>query len=226
MDDFTDDQDTFVDYTFNVSLCRLVGMQLLPTKLTVKLGIEIIADEDNDIQVALNKINHWMDNFVSRAIAVSSMNSEGLSMLLDENNKPLLENPLMVTPIEPTDHHLMFIFMSKITALADGAVEVVKVEITSSDAQGLSFTYIGDGEGQLPDMDEWIPGENWFDVPWWSRDDISMIDTVAPEGADLTVRPSWAATLDFLKPDYKDQAAIVINGEWEPKIIEADKKKK
>lgn len=224
-DDFDDEQDTFVDYSFDVSFCRLVGKQLLPSKLTVKLGIEISTDEDTDIGFALDKMKHWMNNYVSRAVVVSAMNTDGFKLLLDEENKPRLENPLMVTPAEPTDHHLMFIFMSKITALSDGALEVVRIEITSSDAQGLSFTYVGDGEGQLPDMDEWIPGPNWFAVPWWHRDDISMIDTVAPEGADLTHRPAWASTLDFLRSDTQEQAAIVITGDWEPKIIEGEKKK-
>jgi hypothetical protein len=225
MDDIFDESETFVDYSFDLSLCRLVGKQLLPSKMTLKLGIEILAEEDEDIKFALDKMKYWMDNYVSRAVAVSAMNSEGFQMLLDEENKPRLENPLLVTPCEPTDHHLMFVFQSKITALSDGALEVVRIEITSSDAQGLAFTYIGDGEGQLPDMEEWIPGPNWFTQPWWSRDDISMIDTVAPEGADLTARPSWAATLDFLRPEAPEHAAIVINGDWEPKIIEGEKKK-
>lgn len=225
MDDFDDEQDTFVNYTFDVSLCRLVGTMMLPSKMVLKLGIEIMAEDEDELQFALTKIRHWMDNYVSRSIAVSAMNTEGFNMLLDDKHKPRLENPLMVTPLEPSDHHLMFIFQSKIAALSGGALDVVTIEITSSDAQGLAFTYVGDGEGQLPDMDEWIPGANWFSVPWWHRDDISMIDTVAPEGSDLSLRPSWAQTLDFLRQDDTERTAIVINGDWEPKIIEGEKKK-
>jgi hypothetical protein len=223
MDDF--ESETLVNYTFDVTFCRLIGLQMLPSKMSLKLGIAILSEDDDEMQFALTKINHWLDDVVSRAVVVSAMNSEGLQMLLDADNKPLLENPLMITPLEPTDHHLMFIFQSKIIALSDGALDVFTVEINSSDASGLSFTYIGDGDGQLPDMDEWIPGPNWFSVPWWGRNDISMIDTVAPEGADLSNRPVWARTLDHLRENDMGQTAIVINGEWEPKIIEGDEKK-
>jgi hypothetical protein len=224
-DDFENESDTFVNYSFEVSFCRLIGLQILPSRLTLKLGIEIVTDDDDEIQFALTKINHWLDNVASRAVVVSSSNNEGLQMMLDENNKPMLENPLMVTPMDPTDHHLMFIFQAKLMALADDALAICTVEITSSDSSGLSFTYIGTGEGQLPDMEEWIPGPNWFTVPWWHRNDISMIDTIAPDDADLSVRPVWARTLDHLREDYMEQSAIVIKGDWVPSIIEGDDEK-
>jgi hypothetical protein len=219
------ESDTFVSYNFEVTMCRLVGKLLLPSKLNLKLGIEFLTDDEDEIEFSLTKVKHWLDKYVARCVAVSCMNVDGFGMLLNEENTPRLENTMMITAVEPTDHHLMFIFQSKINALADGAFEVFTVDITSDDAQGLTFTYVGDGEGQLPDMDEWIAGSNWFTVPWWHRNDISMIDTVAPEGTDLTVRPTWASTLDFLRPDTSEQTAIVLKADWEPRIIEGDKKK-
>jgi hypothetical protein len=225
VDDDDDLSQTFLHYSFPITLCRLVGGLMLPSQMTIGVGLELLCDEDEDIGFALNKIQHWMENYVERSIAVSCMNTEGFAVLLDDKNTPRLENKLMVTAQEPTDHHMMFIFQSKINALAAGAFVVTDIEIESSDSQGLRFTFVGASDGQLPDMSEWIPGPNWFDEPWWDRDDVSMIDTVAPEGADLTVRPTWAQTLDFLRESVEDQPAVIIPGDWEPRIIDPTKDK-
>lgn len=211
--------ETFVHYSFSTTLCRLIGTIMLPSQMTINLGLELLTDDDDEISFALQKIAYWMENYVSRSIVVSCMNAQGFDVLLDENSAPRLDNKMMVTAQEPTDHHLMFIFQSKLNALADNAFIVTDIEIESSDAQGLRFTFMGSGEDQLPEMEEWIPGPNWFDQPWWNRNDISMIDTVATEGTDLKVRPQWASTLDFLRETSDDQPAVVIPGDWEPRIV-------
>lgn len=228
MSDYDDDIDTFVNYSLDCTFCRIINNTLYPTRMTIDLGVEIFTQDEEELGFALKKVAHWFRQCATGAIIASGMNVSGLSMLLDEESKPRLTNNLMVTPAEPTDTHLMHIFRAKINALADDAFEVISIEVNTNDSEGLAFTYVGDGEGVLPEMDEWVPGPNWFPMPWWDRCDISMIDTSAPEGTDFGMRPQWAATLEHLR-DREEQTAIIIKGDWEPRLVEepvVTKKKK
>lgn len=219
-DEDFNEAETYFHFTFTVSLTRFMGKMLLPSKLKVKLGLEIINDEG--MELALRKVNHWIENHLTNCVAVASRNEVGFDALLN-GAVPRLDNTIMITPNDPSDHHLMFILQSKIEAIADGAFVVPTVEIESNNAEGLTVTYIGDGSGELPGMEDWLEGQSWFTVPWWERDDISMVDTTAPEGTDLSVRPVWASTFDFLQDNQNTQPAVLIRGDFEPKIVGDDK---
>ena len=212
------EDDLFIHYTFTVTLPRIIDSLLLASTFTVKVEVEML--EEDQANIALRKIDYWLKYYVSGSIAISAANPGGFRMLLDENNSPRLENRLMVLPDEPTDDHLAMIFQSKLQAIADGAFAVGSVQISSEDAAGLAFTYVGDSEEELPTMEQWCGGPTWFDRPWWARSDVSTIDTLAPEGTDLSIRPSWAQTLDFLENESNNPDAVIIRADFEPKIIE------
>ncbi len=209
----------FIHYTFKVSINRLVETLLVPSTLNVKCEVEIIDGEKLDL--ALRKIEYWMDYYVDHAIVVCAGNTTGFQMILDDKNTPRLQNSIMVTPDEPTDDHLAMIFQSKLQALAAGSLALGAITVSSDDSAGLVYTYVGDSEEELPPMDHWINGPTWFDVPWWMRDDASMIDTQAPEGADLNEIPNWAHSLDFLDRVGSNPEAIIID--FEPIIIDGEK---
>ncbi len=214
------ESNVFIHYSFEFSMCRLLDALLLPSTIRVKAEVNIINDEAVDL--ALRKINYWLDNYVSGSIAVPA-NDIGLSLVLDEKSSPRLLNQLIITPEIPSDDHLCLLFQSKLQALAAGAFAVGMVEITSDNADGLTFTYVGDSEEWLPTMDEWITGPTWFADPWWLRDDASTFDTMAPPDADLNIKPSWATDLNFLAKDSMPQEdAIILKGDFRPKIIKDD----
>ncbi len=216
-----DDETLYIHYTFSVSLCRLIDNLLVPSKLTVKAEVDIV-DEDR-VELALLKINYWLERLVSGCVVLGATNPIGFQMMLDDEAKtPRLRNPLMITPDEPTDDHLCIIFQSKLQALAGQAFAVGTIELTSDNAEGLTFTYVGDGEDMLPTMEEWIDGDTWFDQPWWMRDDGSMFDTMAPEGADLNEIPAWAVDLNFLARADMSNEAIVLKGDFQPRIVTDD----
>lgn len=207
----------YIHYSFEFTMCRLLDALLLPSTIRVKADVNIIDEEL--VELALRKINYWLDEYVTAAIAIPATDL-GLSLVLNENNAPRLQNHLMITPDHPTDEHLCLLFQSKLQALAAGAFAVGMVEITSDNGDGLTFTYIGDSEDMLPTMSEWITGPTWFDEPWWLRDDASTFDTVAQPDADLNVKPAWAVDLSFLAREMAPQEAIIMTGNFSPRIIE------
>lgn len=224
MDEFEDDlipeSETLYSYTFSVSICRFMGTLLYPSRITMTMGLNIIDEED--FRFALLKVKHWIDNNVAQCIVVSAQNPIAFDALLD-GSTPRFQNSIMITPGEPSDPHLLHLFQSKIEAIADEAFIIDKSEIKSDNADGLMVTYYGDGAEELPDMEQWIAGPNWFKLPWWRRNDISMLDTNAPEGTDLSVLPDWAGSFDFLRsPD--SPPAIVLRGNFVPKVIDAEGK--
>lgn len=213
------DETVYVSYNFKTSINRLVENILVPSMLAVKCEVEILDLERVD--VALRKIEYWLDYYVRNAIAISASNTNGFDMILDENKTPRLQNSLMITPGEPTDEHLAMIFQSKLQALGCDNLMFGAITVSSDDSAGLVFTYVGDSESELPTMENWISAPTWFDKPWWRRDDASMIDTQAPDGSDLTETPPWAHSLDFLEKIGNNPEAIIIKADFEPKIIDA-----
>lgn len=212
-----EDSSLFIRYNFSFSICRLIDDILLPSTFQVKAEVDIV--DDTKVELALRKINYWLSEYVSGAIAVPATEL-GLSLILDERSTPRFQNQLIITPDDPTDDHICMLLQSKLQALADGAFAVGLIEITGDNAEGLTFTYVGDSEESLPTMAEWVTGPTWFSQPWWLRDDASTFDTVAPAEADLTIAPVWAADLNFLARDIAPQEAIVLRGDFSPRIIE------
>lgn len=221
MDDLDDDSTLFIHYTFDFSLCRLVENMLVPSNFKVKAEVDIL--DESLVELAMRKINYWLETVVEASIAVAANNAIGFQMLLDENNSPRLLNPMMVCPDEPTDNNLCVLLQSKLQALAGGAFAVGMIELSSDNSQGLVFTYIGDSDDLLPGMSDWISGPTWFDRPWWERDDASTFDTVAQEGADLTTKPVWAYDIAaVVQRDMMPQEAIVLKADFQPRIIDGD----
>lgn len=213
--------ETFFHYTFTASFVRLIDQRLLPSQITVKLGIDVL--DDDGMEFALIKIKHWVQNHFMNCVAISSQNKIAFDAFFD-GGVPRVENTMMITPGEPGDPHILLLLQSKLEALSDGAFIIVNAEIKSDNAEGMTVTYIGDACEELPEMSDWVEGPNWFTLPWWRRDDISTIDSIAPEGADLTVRPVWASTLEFLRTPQNSQPALILQGDFKPKIVGDDKK--
>jgi len=212
-----EDRTLFINYAFNFSVCRLVDNLLFPSVFQVRAEVDII--DESRVELALRKINYWLSEYVTQAIVIPA-NSLGLSLVLNDDNTPRLQNQLMITPDEPTDDHMCMLLQSKLQALAAGAFAVGMVEVTSDNADGFTFTFTGDSEDELPSMSEWITGPTWFKEPWWLRDDASMIDTVAPPDADLSAIPVWATDLNFLDRGSSPQEAIVLKTDFSPRIID------
>ncbi len=217
-EDDTFESETCYFYSFKASFCRVLGDLMMGTNMAVKIGIEVV-DHDR-MEIAITKVNHWLENYLSRAIAVHAHDTVAFDMLLDEHNQPRLDNPLMITPNEPTDAYMMVLLQAKIEAIADEVFYISSIEGKSDNADGLEVVYMGDVADILPPMEKWLTGSSWFTEPWWNRNDVSMIDSLMPEGADPSIRPMWAGTFEFLENINDTHPAQIIVGDFTPKIVE------
>lgn len=229
-----------IDFSQQVSLIRVIGNSLVPSKLNLKA--EVIPHEDADevdFEIAFSKIRFWFETIVSRAVVFSSLNKQAKTMFYDGEGKPQLMNYMMIAPHEPTDEHLAALFQAKMSALSSGKMIFGAVRIISEPSNGLIWSYIGNWEDDLPTMENWFNEDPYyFDQPWWARDDGSTLDVMI-KGADVSKRPAWAMKLDFIeraiRPEMDDEEAVateaadeepaedvLIQGVFRPKIIDTD----
>jgi hypothetical protein len=219
-----EDNDMIVQHSFEVSFTRIIGDIVIPTRLSVKAEVAIDdTTTDENVDLLMTKVQYWIDHCMARSVIFCPANTLALEMMLDGEGSPRTSNLLMLTPDEPSDDHLAVILQAKLSALGDDMLIFGSVELKSDNSSGLTFTYIGDNEDILPSMGDWVPGPNWFSVPWWHRNDVSMIDTVPSPDTDLTDTPGWATNFDFLTKR-ETASAVIVKGEFRPQVIDGGKR--
>lgn len=227
MDD--DELEIFVTYSFDVSIVRLIGNVFLPTTFSVSSAIEKGSDdaEEGEIEAALNRCKYWFDHVVSKCVAFDCENEVAYEMLLDEEGCNRTANLFFLCPGDPSDEMIATLFQAKMNALGQGAIHVGSIDVKSDNLPGLSFTLHGNHEATLPqNMDDWIGTDTYFSEPWWNRSDASTLDISAPEGTDLTQKPGWAYSLDFIgRPARQTVAGTSEVKGFNPTVIKGDKDK-
>ncbi len=205
-----------VSYTQEAEFIRFIGNHLIPSKFVMDFHLEI-SDEADELMVcsALEKFEFWVNNYVDGCLAISHDNDEALQMVLSDG-ETRIGNPLMLTADNPSDGHILSLFVCKFNAFAKGAFSVDMANIHMEDG-GLSNTILGNPLSTLPSMEEWIDTPNWFDEPWWNRPDSSTIDTHAPVGTNFNERPKWAKLLVVSEEIQKN--VMVIPGKFSPKVV-------
>jgi hypothetical protein len=195
----------FVKLSISFKAIRVIGNKLTPTLWKVSADVYYDNDEseddpNDDIEVkgAFAKIRYWFDNFIDSAVLFSRTNEWACNAFITKDGRQSIANNVALLPQDPTDEVLAQIFQSKMNALAGGHVTFGLLEITSDDRHGLSFTYAGESGINFPTMDHWIGEWTFFEKPWWSRDDASMIDIIPLPDADLCKVPAFAISLNFL----------------------------
>ncbi len=198
-DDLDDGISITLDFVEKVTITRFLSGSLIPSNIFIRA--EVLPTnkvEEIDFDITFSKIKFWFENIVAKSVIFCKHNKMAAKMMLNtKNGHPNTMNHLMITPHEPTDDHLATLLQSKMAALSAGKIEFGCVRIRSDSSNGLMFTYIGNWEDDLPGMKEWFNAKPYyFSTPWWTRNDVSMIDLKYP---DATVRPPWAFTLDFIE---------------------------
>jgi len=231
MDDDDDDipAEIYTHFVFDIKIVRVMENVLIPS--TLKFRMEFIpmeTSEDHEIDRAFTKMRWWLDNIVNKAIVFSHENSAAITMFIDEEvGHTRVGNVLMVTPEDPDDQHLAALFQAKMQALSGNCMAFGPVEVKSDNQLGLQFTFVGDSSAVLPKMSEWITGRSFFDKPWWDRDDGSTLDVIPPDDDDLSVKPAWAFSFDFLDQPRKTTltSGKIVRPEFRPTVIDGGKDK-
>jgi hypothetical protein len=222
--DDENEETLYISFRTRLNIIRIAGNVVLPSRLQIRADVS----PDDDVTEAqlsnvMSKMKFWFDGIVSRSIAFSNDNEDALGMIIDSEGKNRTGNILMITPGDPTDDVLAALFQAKLNALGGDTIEVGLVEVKSDNPVGLSFTFVGDATKILPSMDRWMGERNYFDKPWWDRDDSSTLDVIPPEGADLTKKPGWAYSLDTVVKSERDEA-VIVKPAFKPMIIDGGKK--
>jgi hypothetical protein len=213
-------------FHFEVGFVRMIEDLLVPTKMRVRAEfIPLDEASEHEIDRAFEKIRFWLDNILDGAIVFAQSNATAIKMIFDDaGTKPMISNVLMLTPFEPTDQHMAPLLQAKLQALSGLSMAFGAMRIETGNQLGVSFDFVGDSSAVLPDADEWFDTRRYFDEPWWDRDDGSTLDTVPPDDADLSVRPAYAFTFDFL--DQKRPTAsngAIVRHNFRPTVIDGGK---
>ncbi len=230
MDDEDDDfPEIFNHFEFTVKVVRVMENILVPSNLKFRMEfIPMETTEEGDVDRAFSKMRYWIDNIISSSIIFSHDNTHAIEMFVDESGGATrIANVLVLTPEEPDDQHLAAIFQAKLQALAGSCLAFGPVEVRSDNQIGLSFTFVGDSSAVLPRMANWVGERSYFDKPWWDRDDGSTLDVLPADDADLTVKPPWAFSFDFLDKPKTGSASggKIVRPEFRPTIIDGGKDK-
>jgi len=223
-DDDEGGADVMISFEQEITMVRLMEDHFLPSQISIKAQIyPLKGSNDQDLEIAFQKVSFWLDNVVSRCIAFKRSNEAAQKMLISEG-KNNSSNMLMLTPEEPTDEMMAILFQAKMTALSEHKIAFGSVEIKSNNWTGLRFTFLGDASESLPNMDEWVGSPNYFDEPWWNRDDASTLDVVIDSSTDTTTKPAWAYKLDFIANAIRPAHETIARPIFKPKIIDGGKK--
>ncbi len=227
MNDDTDDEvNLLIDFEQDITTIRLIDSTLLPSQLKIRaevLPTESLTNEES-FDAAITKIRFWFEAVVSRCVIFHRRNPHAIKMLIGDNGENNTSNPLMTTPGEPTDEHLAALFQAKMTALSSGHLVFGAVEIKSDNMPGLVYRFVGNAEDIMPSNHEWVGARSYFEMPWWERDDASTLDVVPAPDADLSTKPAWAYSLDFLSQATKSQKGVMMRPDFRPHVIDGGKK--
>lgn len=231
MDDDDEDDDIpsmFSFFEFQLKLIRVLDDTLVPSTIKFKAEFIATASENSELDFAFRKIDFWLTNIADHSVVFGHDNEEAIAMFINEaEGKRRVGNVMMLTPTDPDDQHLAAVLQAKLQALSGQSIGWGPIEIASDNDMGFKFTFVGDSTAVLPKMKDWVGAHTYFDQPWWDRDDGSTLDILPPEDADLSVKPEWAISLDFLKEPEVPSALTggkIVRPEFRPKVIDGGKK--
>lgn len=203
---------------FNV--IRVLNKRLVSS--TIELSLELDFDDDAskaDQISALERMKRWMDTILNGSVAFNTKGD------ISTGTIEVLENNLMFCPEEPYDFLLMMLIYSKLNAIGQGAVSVVHCELSSDMGDGFGNWFEGNAAELLPSLTEWAGERTYFDKPWWTRSDGSMIDMWAGPDDDITKKPDILIDLG-IEPSILDvmdlEPAEIIKPNFKPTIITDD----
>ena len=233
MDDeylYDDEEDNlFVSFKTSVNAIRVIDRELLSASIRLRMDI---ANQDVDTtqdsvfrsQVAMAKMRYWLDECLSNSVMFSRDNDWAVNTFLSTSPENLgTSNPVTILPGDPTEDLLVQVIQSKLQSLVGSSMTIGNVELEIEDGHGLMFTYVGDGELELPTNEEWVGEHCYFGRPWWCRDDASTMDIIAGEDDDVEDLPSFAYSLEFLADALRPStapSAQIVRPDFRPHVIQ------
>lgn len=221
----SEEPSTLITFEHNVFFNRFIYDKLLATHVNFKAIIFPLVDEisEEEFDTTLSKVKFWLEAIVSKCIIFSKNNPVASRLFVDMEKTPIPSNLFMTTPSEPVDELIAMLFQTKLTALSGSKIAFTEATVKSNNFSDLTFTFVGETGDIFPSHQEWVGDRSYFDKSWWDRDDASTFDIIPPDDADLTVKPKWAYTLDFLNAEMNKPDSSVVLG-FKPTVIDGGQK--
>ena len=229
-DDFSDlPNQLLVTLRQEFNAVRILNSRLNPVNFEIKIDLFNRDDESDDYQnrmeIAIAKIEYWF-KVINRSIIFSIENEWAATRFLTEYDYSS-ENNIILCPDMPLDSVLCELFLCKIKALVGDVFLISTIEIKASDARGLTFLFMGSDPGSdFPNATDWLGEHNYFNKPWWNRDDASSLDLYVDETIDLTQIPLWAHSMSHVVDSIRNPTANVskiVRAEFRPTVIKGGK---
>ena len=216
-----------VDFSGN----RVSGQMLMPTnwRLTFEMVPTEASEEGvvNRGEIAYEKLKFWID-YVLDGIIVASQDSELAGQL-----SYITENPVVMTPMAPSDSHLLQLLHAKFRAIVGDDLHIQLMTLTNM-ATGTVCKFNTDEQMYaLPEGDDYMEDLH-FDTPWWHRKTMDFADFTNEEVAmDKDIQeyishedPLVEFERELLRSysevtDRKPRSAEIIKmpKKWTPKIV-------
>jgi hypothetical protein len=211
---------------------KVVGSKLVPT--TWKLNAEVLYEDsdeedkqgDLEIKIGIAKIRYWLTNYVNNCVMFDVGNEWAMRAIFNADDQCDITNNIMMLPWDPQDDLIAEILHSKFNALAGPYLQFGIIELSSDDDLGLSYMFTGDGEGNLPEVSEWIGDHTFYDKPWWARDDGSTFDLMPNPDADLEIKPFDTLKMDHIRASMTRMMGVeatVIRPNFKPTVLDGGK---
>lgn len=206
-----DDLDHLFIFCTSFNCIRILDNTYLQnTKFSIEMKIYPIEEcNDTDYYIATDKLNFWFDNVVDGSIIFCHTNKWAKNCFIDNTL-----NDLMITPEDPTDDHLALLLRCKSFYITQKAFNIGSMTIVS-DISNIKYVSGGDPLDYLPDSNEYLPKNRWFDKAWWLRGDGSMLDLPKQKGEE---EAAWEFSLTFLEELDMTKGELV-KYKFQPKII-------
>jgi len=221
----------FISLRYEFRATRVMDQTLSPTGIKIKADVSTLDDDSDDygfrMEVALSKLNYWVEHVLDNSLLVHSENDWAIESFMN-GDAPATSNMVVLCPDDPTDACLAELLICKLRAISQGAFEFHAIDIESTDGRGVGFTFVGGNPGSsFPETSEWFMEKpNYFSKPWWHRPDASTLDVIPDEDNDLNEPPAWAYSLGFIADNMAGVGGRpnnVVRAEFRPKVIDGGK---
>ena len=161
---------------FEFDAIRVYGTALTPSTFEIKISASP-SKYDTRAQHEIEEKSHegmqrltfWWQNIMADII-IGDIESDTFATLVGAT-----ENSAMFCPGTPTDHLLVELLHSKITALMDGFFDIHTLSLKSKDTMYIETSFRNIDGYRLPDI-SYYPEETIHDKPWWQRDTIEVCE--------------------------------------------------
>ena len=169
---------SIVELPFEFNAIRVYDASLNPATFEISITVSpaefetrlpnLIEEKSNE---GMQRLTFWWETIMSNVV-IGDIASETFAALVAS-----ADNSSMFCPGEPTDHLLVELLHSKVSAIMNGFFDIHTLSLKSNDTSYIKTSFRNIDGYRLPDI-SYYPNETLHDKPWWQRDTIEVCEFV------------------------------------------------